>query len=304
MIRASDLHVISVISNPVRFESRVRLFREHMDRCAGSAATHWYIEASFGERPYEVTKARDPQHIQVRCDDEIWLKENLINRAVAELPSDWKYVMWLDGDVEFLRPDWALETVQGLQHYQVLQPFSHVHDMGPNTEGLTPQLHQGFGACVAKGLEPKNSYGVYMHPGYAWAWRREAWDAVGGMIDRAVCGSGDDHMAKAMLGLADQSMPDGIHPNYRAMVKAWEAKAAALKRDIGFVPGTILHHFHGHKADRKYWDRWDILKATNFDPAADLVMGDDGILRLAENGKTALRDGLRAYFRGRNEDAR
>ena len=304
MIRASDLHVISVISNPVRFESRVRLFREHMDRCATSGATHWFIEAAFGERPYEVTKASDPQHLQVRCDHELWLKENLINKAVAALPADWKYVMWLDGDVQFVRPDWATEVVHGLQHYQALQPFSHVLDMGPKTDGLTNYLHQGFGFLATQGLLPGNSYGTYMHPGYAWAWRREAFDAVGGMLERGICGSGDDHMAKSLLGQADQSMPPGLHPNYVAMVKGWEARAAALKRDVGFVPGTILHHFHGYKVDRSYWGRWDILKANNYDPDADVVKGDDGLLRLADNGKFGLRDGLRTYFRQRNEDAR
>lgn len=304
MIRAEDLHVISVISNPVRFQSRTRLFREHMDRCASSAATHWFIEASFGERGYEATKASDPHHIQVRSDHEIWLKENLINKAVSQLPADWKYVMWLDGDVEFLQPNWAEETVQALQHYQVCQPFSHVLDMGPTTEGLTRFLHEGFGYCATRGLKPKNEYGVYMHPGYAWAWRREAWDAVGGMLERGICGSGDDHMAKSLLGCADASMPPGIHPNYRAMVKAWETRAEALKRDVGYVSGTILHHFHGFKADRKYWDRWDILKAHDYDPETDVVKGDDGILRLADNGKHGLRDALRSYFRSRNEDAR
>jgi len=304
LIRAEDLHVISVISNPVRFQSRDRLFREHMDRCASSPATHWFIEASFGERPYAVTKASDPQHLQVRCDHELWLKENLINKAVEALPPDWKYVMWLDGDVEFTRPDWALEVVHALQHYQVLQPFSHVLDMGPNREGLTPYLHQGFGYLATQGLEPGNAYGTYMHPGYSWAWRREAWDAVGGMIERAICGSGDDHMAKALLGHADKSMPGGLHPNYIAMVNAWQDRAAALKRDVGFVAGTIMHHFHGYKVDRAYWGRWDILKAANYDPEADVVKGEDGLLRLADNGKYGLRDGLRRYFRARNEDSR
>ena len=142
-----------------------------------------------------------------------------------------------------------------------------------------------------------------MHPGYAWAFRREVFDALGGMIDRAICGSGDHHMAAGLIGLSAQTVHGEAHPNFKAMVQAWEDNAQAVaRRDIGHVPGTILHTFHGWKADRRYQSRWEILTRNAFDPEADLIRGADGLPRLAGN-KTGLRDDLRRYFRERIEDA-
>jgi hypothetical protein len=299
----SQLHVISVISNPVRYKSRTRLFQDFMNRNQTSGATHWYIEAAFGDRPFEVTNALDPHHIQVRCDHEIWIKENMVNKAVSMLPKDWEYVMWMDGDIEFVRPNWQIEVLEALQHYSVVQPFSHALDMGPNFEGLTEKLATSFAYCLNSGMQFDAKYGPHWHPGYTWAWRRDAWDSVGGMIDLAICGSGDDHMAKGLIGKADRSLPKGLHPNYTHMVKQWEERAVRhIKQNIGHVPGTILHHFHGFKKDRNYWNRWDILKNNQYDPYTDVCKDSQGMLQLVDNGKYGLRDGLRNYFRERKED--
>ena len=247
-MKPEQLHVISVISNPVRYKSRPRLFKEFMERIHVTGVQHWIVEAVFGEREFEVTNPNNPHHIQVRCDHELWLKENMINIAAARLPRDWKYVQWMDGDIQYVRNDWPTEVLHGLQHYPVLQAWSHAVDMGPETE--TMQTATGFGLCYSQGKKIGEKYGNYWHPGYTWAWRRDAWDAVGGMIDLSICGSGDDHMAKGMIGEADRSMPKGLHPNYIHMVKAWESRATTfLKGNIGYIPATILHHFHGWKKD-------------------------------------------------------
>jgi hypothetical protein len=300
MIVPAHLHVISVISNPIRYRSRTKLFKEFMARNADSPATHWVIEAVFGEREPEVADRNNPNHIIVRCDSEIWIKENMINKAVSMLPADWKYVMWLDGDVEFVNKNWVSDTLHALQHYSALQPFSHAVDLGPNGESMNTAT--GFGYCFTKGQNIADKYGSYFHPGYSWAWRRDAWDAVGGMIDLAICGSGDDHMAKSLIGEADRSMPKGLHPNYYHMVKTWEDRAVRnVKHNIGYIPGTILHYFHGHKKDRNYWNRWDILKKTQYDPYKDVCKDSQGMLQLNQDN-IALRNGLRAYFRERKED--
>jgi len=87
-----------------------------------------------------------------------------------------------------------------------------------------------------------------------------------------------------------------------AAVLAWQARAAdVVKRDLGFVPGTILHHFHGSKANRKYVSRWDILVLFQFDPTRDVYRNSQGVLELEEH-KPELRDAIRRYFKQRQED--
>jgi hypothetical protein len=297
-----DFYVIGVMSNPRRFKIRAKLALQTEQQFIKAGVNYRIIEAAFGERPHEITTAGHPNHIQVRCDHELWLKENLINLAVQQLPSDWKYVMWCDMDLTHLRPDWAEATWQMLQHHPVVQTWSHAVDMGPQTESLTNNVSTGFAYCYQQGMKLGERYGQYFHPGYSWAWRREAWDAVGGMIELGICGAGDDHMAKSLIGQGDRSLPPGIHPNYTHMVKSWENRAVrAIKHDIGFVPGTIIHHYHGKKANRNYWGRWDILKKNEYDPYTHVTKDSRGLLQL-DDTQWALRDGLRNYFQSRQED--
>lgn len=295
-----QLHVVSVISNPVRYKSRARLFTANQDHQAEARVTRWVIEAAFGDRPPEVADAGNPNHIIVRCDHELWLKEAMINAAAKRIPADAKYIMWQDADIEFVRPDWATETIQALQHYRVVQPFSHAIDLGPDGEVI--DSHHGFAYEYERGSQPMDLKYPFMHPGFCWAWRREAFDRMGGLIDRALCGAGDHHMALSLIGQGHKSLPGGIHPNYAAMVLDWQARAEqVVQRDIGHVPGTILHYFHGWKPDRQYQSRWSILTSEGYDPQVDVIMDSQGMLRL-KGDKTGLRDKLRRYFRTRMED--
>ena len=70
------------------------------------------------------------------------------------------------------------------------------------------------------------------------------------------------------------------------------------------MPGLITHHWHGDKMIRKYRERWDILKCTQFDPTQDLVRGPDGLHRLVDfmdERSIRVRDLNREYFRKRDE---
>jgi hypothetical protein len=324
---AAELHVISVISNPARYKTRVRLFREFTERMKRYGVTHWIVEATSGLHEPSIVDRCHPNHIHVRCDDELWVKENLINiGAQHAIQAGAKFLMWCDGDIHFLRDDWATETLSELQARAVVQPFGDVIDTGPDHEFHERQ--RGFAHCYIKGFElgPKNRFGgwekcgpydgggPFWHPGYCWAFTVEAWDCLGGMLDRAILGSADFHMACALIGKADFSMRyrrdlgRDCHPNYRAMVKEWEARAERhIARNIGYVPGTIVHHFHGHKVNRKYQGRREILVKHQFNPHSDVHYDARGVLRLAhahDARRRGLRDDLRLYFRARHEDAR
>lgn len=303
MLQPSDLHVIAVISNPVRYKSRVRLFKEFEERMKKTGCTLWVVEAVFGERDHEVTDPDNPRHIQLRCDHEVWIKEAMINAAAARLPLSAKYIGWIDADVHHVREDWVMEVLHALQHHNVVQSFSHACDLDQHHAPM--QQHRGF--CFrhrTEGGRPDHHYnGPDMHPGYCWFWRRECWDAVGGMIDFAIAGAGDRHMAMALVGAGKHSVTPGLHPSYMRKVLEWEHRALeSVKRNIGYVPGLLLHHFHGHKVDRRYHDRWQILQRNEFNPDRDITRDSQGMIRLRSE-KHQLRDDLQRYFRERNEDA-
>lgn len=307
--RHGTLHVVVPCFNPLRFVTRYSLLQDFLKHATDAGAVVWLAEAAFGERPFEVTQGDNAQHVQFRVRDEIWLKESMINVTVARLPQDWQYVAWVDGDVAFLNPDWVQETIQQLQHYDVVQMFQHSIDFGPNSEPLGH--FRGFPASKVEGLAGKAPAGQpasyyyeqpgWFHPGYAWACTRPAWDTFGGLIDINIVGGGDHQMAHGFYGDIDKAIPFAATKGYRGALLAWQLQALKLKRNIGFVPGTLMHHWHGKKSRRGYFDRWQILQRNQFDPVTDLKRDRFGLWQLSGD-KPAMRDDMRAYFRQRQED--
>lgn len=312
-----DFYVIAIMTNPERFKTRPRLFKEFVERMQRYGAKLFIVEGAYGNREFEVTQKDNPTHIQIRTDSELWHKENLINIGISRLPSNWKYVAWLDGDIDFVRPDWMLETVNELQHHPVVQMFEDAIDLGPNHEILA--TYKGFASCYKKGGDYKrmvssknevNYYygyysdmpGKYWHPGYAWAATRDAINVMGGLLDFAMLGAGDHHMACSLIGEGQRSVPKGLHPNYKKMILAWQERALRLHKNIGFIKGTIYHFWHGKKKDRKYKDRWQILIENVFDPQNHIHKDWQGLYTLYP-GHDRLRDQIREYFQTRNEDS-
>ena len=297
------LYVVTCVSNPVRYQTRYDLYRKFAQRMADTPNVVLYTtEMAFGDRPHEVTDANNPHHIQVRSSEELWHKENMLNLAIQRLPREAEYIAWIDSDIAFSRPDWAEETMEQLQHYSFVQMFSHAIDLGPRFEPMA--THTGFVQHFYHNPEKANhgSYAEFYHPGYAWAGTRKALTSVGGLLDIGILGSGDRHMALAMIGKVEYSYNNNVHPNYKKMCQEWEIKCNKhIQRNIGYVDGLITHYWHGGKANRLYNDRWKILVNRKFDPLSDISRDSQGLWQL-EDDKLDLRDDIRRYFRSRHED--
>ena len=272
------LHVIAVYQNPFRWRTRRELFHnfcEHM-RATSNVALH-VVEVAFGDRPFEVST---PADIQLRTRHVLWLKENAINVAVQRLPADWKYAAYVDGDFNFTRQDWALETIHALQHYPWVQTFSSYAALGP--EHIPLRVRPSFayvyrtypmftvsGGCDAgfvdarpwtregfvdgRGSQPKPPAGKtapapvngvtqqrfrkLSEPGAtggAWAWTREGFSSVGGLLDTCILGSGDWHVAFGLVGDKGLYSEGLCTPAYVDSITRWQRRAyAAIHGRIG-----------------------------------------------------------------------
>jgi len=79
-----------------------------------------------------------------------------------------------------------------------------------------------------------------------------------------------------------------------------------IRQNVGVVTGSLGHYFHGHKANRKYVKRSNLLAEHKFNPISDLRYDWQGLIRLNDDGTQRfikLRDGIREWARQRNEDA-
>ena len=320
----SKLNVIVPVTNSCRYSSRYHLFEKFEKMVIDAGAQLWVVEAAFRHRPHAVTHHENPRNIQLRTSSEIWHKENLINIGISRLPSDWEYVAWIDSDITFARPDWVNETLNQLQHYHVVQMFSNTHDLAPDFSII--RNHTGFMARYKSGgfddlpgAAPGNmtmtSYfggsrqippkprPYYAHPGYAWAARREAIDHLGGLLDFAILGSADYYMAYGLIGKIQQTMNPLWTDGFKNMMIEWGARADRhIRKNVGFVSGSILHQWHGKKKDRRYNDRNKILVENQYDPHLDLKKDSHGVWQLTGRS-IPLRDQIREYFRGRAEDS-
>lgn len=321
------LYVITPIFNPARYKSRWKHYQRFAEYVRNSGAVLYTIEASFGERQHAIETLHtgythdrfpalrtgdDPKlshtYIRVQTDSELWIKENLINLAVQRLPADWKYVAWIDADTMFARPNWVGEAIHQLQHFKFLQLFSQAYDLGPNYEmSKTPRTSFVDSRLAGAPLDNTGYSGGRGATGLAWAARRDAWDAVGGLMDFCVLGSADWHMAHALFGLGKTSVPGGLTDDYSARIQQWEDRATRyIRQNVGVMQGLVLHYWHGKKSDRQYKERWRALRENQFAPSTDLKPDWQGVHQLCDHGddrSRRLRDGVRDYFRLRNEDS-
>jgi glycosyltransferase involved in cell wall biosynthesis len=317
---SSPLYVVTAITNPERFYSRYKLYRPFEKMCEDAGAVLYTIELALRDRHHEITQHDNPRHIQLRSPSQIWHKENLLNIAMHRLPADAEYIAWVDADIQFARPDWVVETIHQLQHFHIVQMFSHAQDVSPNHDLGNGRVlggpHQSFLCSYNTGVplpdylrrvSGNQSYGSYpadklWHSGYCWAARRSALSDLGGLGDIAILGSADHHMAAALIGKVNHTIHGSMHPNFKKYWSRWQDRAERhIKRNVGYVPGLILHYWHGPKASRKYIDRWKILVDEQYDPEQDIKYDFQGVLQLTDRN-IRLRDKIRSYFRAREED--
>lgn len=299
-------HVITCISNPARFQRRYELYKKFAADMLAQNINFHTIELQLGDRPFVVTDRCNPNHVQVRGWDALWHKENLLRIAMGRLPEDWETVAWIDADVEFTRRDWVEETLHQLQVHQVVQMFETAVDLGPS--GQTLSVHKSFMSQYIKNCayHPESTYQEW-HPGYCWAARREAIDGMGGLYERAILGAGDRHMALSFVGKAQCSFIPNMNGAYVEDIMRFQERCHhTIRRDVGFVPGTILHNWHGKKKDRRYFDRWEILVNNRYHPHHDIKKDSYGVFNFHDDGShrfLRLRDEIRHYLRQRSEDS-
>lgn len=293
------LYVISMVSNPARFSRRYHLFEEYCVRMRRNPQVHLItIEVALGDRPY-CTSAT----LKIRSPHQLWIKENALNIAARTLPEDAKYIAFIDTDIEFLQADWVSETIHSLQVYDVVFPWENAIDHGPSGEIL--QVHTSFGKRFIdhgnRYVHNEKIYGVW-HPGYAIAFRRDAYNTIGGLFELDILGSGDRTTAMALVGVFSKHVNSNMTERYKATVMAYEKRCQKLNNNIGYTSGSIRHYWHGRKSLRGYATRWSVLIENKYDPLTDVHKDTNGLLQLTED-KPKLRDQIRAYFHARNDDS-
>jgi hypothetical protein len=295
------LHVIAVISNPCLFVKRYILFKQFLQRIEYEEpdVILYVVEIAYKNQKFIITDSKNPRHLQLRTEIPLWHKENMINLGIKLLPVNWKAFAWIDGDLEFESSTWALDTLKILNGYKdIVQIFSHCVDMDKKEQ--TMRIFNSAGYHYAKGDTYCGTGPNYWHPGYAWAITRKAYEKIGGLYDRAILGSGDNIMLFSILNNAIKSIHTNSTDEYKQDILKFQEQMSTLR--FGYVPGTIYHHFHGSKENRKYTERWQILVKHNYNPFIFIDYDSNRIIIPSQIFPKILADDIMRYFEERNED--
>jgi hypothetical protein len=167
-----DLWVITVYYNPCRFQSRRATYDAFIHTMRASKVNVLTIECAFGEEPFELSNEYNDV-LQLRSASLLWQKERLVNIAASFLPSNCKYVAWIDCDVLFLNFDWTLECCELLANScAVVQLWETCVRLEKGNELLdAPDRVTSFAAVTNrdKSTLECGRYDQHGHTGYAWA---------------------------------------------------------------------------------------------------------------------------------------
>lgn len=304
-----NLYVVSVLFNPLQWKSRTKLyneFKEYMRTCGVQLLT---VEIAFGNQPYHVTDPANSWDLQLRTHTELWHKEKGINLGIQKLLQlipDAENVAWIDGDVRFSNPNWVKDTIEELNHYDVLQLFSEAQSLNPNHESQwkTPGVIYNFYHRIGYHQHPPIplSYVKGGHPGLAWAAKIKTLNEVGGLLDFCIHGSGDTYMANAFMGDIFHAMISGSSPHFKEALRLWGDRCQKyINKNVGYVKGICTHYWHGKPQVRGYEQRWKIVCFHKFDPFEDIYTEANGLYRF-NNSKPNLAYDLRRSMKERNED--
>lgn len=268
------------------------------------------------------------QIINFPIKQKLWIKENIINVVVQNyLPKDWKYFVWLDGDVVFLNPNWPEELIYKYNNTEtnVIQMFQHLSYLDRNYNIYADQdskdffqnlsfLQIGMMYMYSPDSERENNKrgnmlvsGPYWGaPGMAWSMNRSFYNKIGGLFEFAIAGEADFLQVRAWhpnyFVLFNKREPAldrmPYSAGYRDFVYDFAKKSKEVK--IGYLTGTITHYFHGTIPSRQYGYRLGILHKHSFDPRIHLLRDERGILSIHPNCKGLITD-LEEYFKQRED---
>ncbi len=318
----NTLYVVGVCSNPASYNSRYRLARKYIEKTAATKNVHLTIVEGVYEQRHpelkELCEKLGVDYVQIQLTQEIWVKEPMMNIGVRNIfvKYPWaQYICWEDMDIEHRNPHWAQETIQQLQHFHIVQPWQSCVNLGPTGNimktynSVGEQCRRGtaaLGNFSREGGSGKKRYSgdpyIFGHCGYSWACSREFWENVQGLIDFAILGSADHHMALGCRGYYSHSVHSMMGGTFKELIHAWQHRAMQLTHGhIGWVNGRIEHFFHGSMPKRNYVGRWEILIKNNYDPVQDLQRDCQGMIKLV--GKPQLEHDIMMYNRNRCEDS-
>jgi hypothetical protein len=261
-----------------------------------------FVEATYGEQP-EIRRnfQLDSRiiHLTYELESIFWVKENLINLAIENLPNDWEYVAWIDSDIIFSNLNWVKETLNKLKSFDIVQLFEFVIYL--NNRNVFDKSFQSILPSIAyQSLLGKNNYGSI---GFGWAITRNFYNIINKFYEYNITGGGDTIFVHSVIRHKnkclekEKTFTEPYSLNYKYSLDEYMNRFPKNLK-FGCISGMIFHLWHGDLSNRKYHIRKKILHEHSFDPYRDLTITSNGLLSLRNKN---IEEGLISYFKERGD---
>ena len=295
--------ILTCFFNPegyVRIRENYQRFADHLARYPVDL---WTIELAFDEDDF--TLPYDSQMRRVRGRrrwHKLWQKERLLNLLLEQVPDEYDAIGWYDCDIQFTNRFWVEGVQETLQHYVWCQPF--INSWSRDLDGGLSCMKRS--AAWYLHFQPQSLLDPsVIHPGFAWVARSD-WLRRNGLYDKNPTGGGDALMLKAVTS-QPLSAEKHMTIEWISGLNSW---ANAARNDggasLGFVPGDVIHLYHGQRSNRRYLQRLYYLKDHAYNPSQDVEIDpENGLLRWSHSALAHKRQmvwRVANYFSERRED--
>lgn len=233
----------------------------------------------------------------------MWQKERLLNFMFKELGNQYKAFLWCDSDVVFTSETFATDACEALERSNFIQPFSNSFRLSkesssvffetgnilPHDEGT--QYLQGAVSCYKSGKCRGLMVGDI---GLAWGATKEWLEKARGLVDWGILGGGDYFTLSCINGFRNPYITSWFDFKLNLYYKNLP------KTVIDFVPGNVIHLYHGKVKNRRYKDRYEIAKKYDYNPITDIKISG-GTFEWASD-KPDFHQEVKDYFFQRAED--
>lgn len=201
----------------------------------------------------------------------------------------------------FHDPGWPARASEALERHRVVQLFETVHRVQPRGRSEAKRA-SAAAFCRNHRLEIAGAT-----PGYGWAARAEVLAEVP-LYDAMIVGGGDTAIFlascstmrgwRSALGRLDWMRL--LNPACRRHFVAWAGKwGDVVQGQVGYLDQHASTFYHGTRRNRRYLGRRSLI--AEFDPNRYIVRCPEGCWQWATDNEV-MKQGVRDYFRGREED--
>ena len=249
----ANMWAITSYFNPARYKRRLSNYKRFRAELGVPLVT---VELSF-DGMFELTRDDADILLQIKGGAVLWQKERLLNVALQAVPTEERFIAWLDCDIIFGESNWVYLAERSLAAHNVIQLFSDVlnldiGDTGP-AHGDETKTPTGYGFVKKLGSDPEGAFAENLriknvlstNRGLAWAARREIINRHG-FYDAVIAGKSDRAMAFAMYGSFDNFLyAVNCNKDQEKHYLKWALPFSdTIQGRVGHLPGRIYHLWH------------------------------------------------------------